>query len=339
MMWGAAKMIATAAWGAVAPFAKFKSTSSLTGEFAYPIAGSWQPNTSDNSLSSNSQASGLSSPSISISGLTGETGYNAGKFTLTTTYKLPAGGISGNYQPFLVNMSDNGGTNYSFGAFVNWNGNNYSVQWGFNFNTQINIPAAAEGKWLQFTISCSNSSSDYLDWKGGSGQSYYYRASVFNTETNELISTVDTNTNNIPWTDYATAFGTTTLPVIYAYTGGSTNSVWWSATGSPGYDTRWAGAAAWFGHMWDIKQSYTDGSNKGYCTSMINGGKAWFNLYTPSTPVGQPYGTGVDIYELVATNTDRYTEGSNRLTQMGGGKTPAEFAALFSTTDKPKGVF
>jgi hypothetical protein len=338
MIWGAAKMIATAAWGAVAPFARFKSTSSVTGEFALPIAGSWQPNTSDQAIQSNSQTGTMSSPAISISGLTGETGYNAGKFTLTVTYKLPAGGISGNTNPFNVNMSDNGGTNYNFNAFVGWNGNNYSVQWGFNFNTQINIPAAAVSKWLQFTISCSNSSSDYLDWNGGSGASYYYRASVFNTETNELIGTVDTNTNDMPWPDYATAFGTTTLPVVFPYSSGN-NSVYWNCIGIAGYDTRWAGAAAWFGHMWDIKQNYTDGSNKGYCTSIINGGKAWFNLYTPSTPLGESYGAGYYVYELVATNTDRYTEGSNRLTQISGGKTPAEFAAIFSTTDKPKGVF
>lgn len=333
-------MTATAAWGAGDPFANFKSESLLSGTYGLPTDGKLQINQNNQAVASNSQANDMTSPEIDISGLTGETGYNTGKWCATTTWQLPTANQD-NCDPMNWQVRDQNDTAYNWSTQLVYNGGQNA--WTIGYNSPMGgtfpsptIPDSYGGSWLQLYMGCSPNSSDYVNWTGGSGWNYYIRYTVVDLATNTVIANDDYGSNSTTNLNYATMFSTTDLSVIYPFNSGA-NSFWFNQRGGYNSQHLWAGGAVWLGHHWDIQQTYSDGMNQGYCVSTINGGKSWFNCYNNSSPVSVAYGTGTYMYYLPTLGTDRYSESNNLQAQVSFSKTPSEWSTIYTTTNLPEG--
>jgi len=333
-------MVANAAWGSSDPFAKFTSESAFTGSFAMPTDGKLQINQNNQAVSSNSQVNDMTSPEIDISGLTGETGYNTGKWCASTTWQLPTTNQD-NADPMVWRVLDQNSQQYDWNTQLIYNGGQnlwtigYNSPMGGSFLTST-IPDSYGGSWLQLYMGCSPNSSDYVNWTGGSGWNYYIRFAVIDLATNTVLLSEDTGSNSTTNLDYATMFNTTDISVIYPYNTAA-DSFWFNQRGGFNSQHLWAGGAVWLGHHWDIQQSYSDGMNRVWCSGTINGGKSWFNCYNTGSPVAVAYGTGTYMYYLPTTGTDRYSESNNYQAQVSFSKTPSEWSTIYTTTNLPEG--
>lgn len=213
-MLGAAQASQYAGWWSDRPPSVVMSATGALGYEVYQTPSfSWENNTGDGTYPTNTYITTLALGNVNVSSYSSLSGFNNNKWTMVMTFKLHmATGLTTNqgikmdnkFQgasgDFTTNMAWVAGYNSPVKLQINWPGDG-----------AIELPAtgydAYNDQWLTLVATCSNSSSDYLQWSGTGTGSYYHRTCVYYTDTAELIKQYDTVSSTRPL-GFPTAFDT-----------------------------------------------------------------------------------------------------------------------------------
>jgi hypothetical protein len=184
-------------------------------------------------------------------------------------------------------------------------------------------------RWLTIIYSSAETSSVYSNYTGTGTGTYYTRACLYDTETQELLDTADgvfTPTNGfVPFLSAPNSMpcntsGTNGISVTGSYYNGTTSA-----------PIRIANMWGSFGTMFDPESPPSTSIFTARPDNTIGGAKAWYNMcFTDYLDAGS------NTYWVQATNQDLFSVSGNAAYQLTSSSGNAQLTSGYSTTIIPK---
>jgi len=265
-------------------------------------------------LAGQDTSTGLDFANIDLTGYSSLTGFNDRRWTMATTFYLdwdPAGSApsDGIYtffaEPkFRQSGYTDSGEFYSLNCFVQIQDGDLYITSRIETSTILRAYVPLPGSWSDYarrwlTVIYSGSEddtsfsnfSDVLDQSPGVNDSIYTRSSIYDTETGELLQSLDLlkrNTTADPsngWNWQFPEFSVygNTLPILNAGTGGYTDYLVAGLGSTTSRDYKFANFWASFGTMFDPVGELDTSIFTKYPKNLIGNAKAWYNMTMEDT--------------------------------------------------------